>query len=528
MGTYLSTPVTEKGQEEGQSHGDVWIVSWGVVDMQGWRKSMEDSHVARTDVKLNGAAAHVFGVFDGHGGPEVARFTALYLVSVLQQQSGHDGVGPALVQTFHALDRMINDPHSRDELIRLRAIAPGTAEQREALHIPPHPPTVSNVQSSPLPPPAPSEVAARSVTPVGESAGASSSSKEEDSPTAEEDTDSLEPEGSQEASELDQDISSSDEEDEGVDVAIAEIDSTDSTAEEPVAVPVESDNPAALELPQAAAGEVLEQNSSNAAGKVSGMLQRLLKFSGPSGHVVLQVGKSGVITTAPHSNTSHAYSSPNASKPTIVRNGQMMCNLPDHPIHAGATAIVAVITDRTLTVANAGDSRAVLCRSGGVTIALSFDHKPMQITEMSRIRNAGGFVNAFGRVNGNLNLSRSIGDLKYKQVPGLSPAQQMITAEPDILEYVYWFVKQCRMVTCSVVLSHALLALPLSDSHCTTRTNLLFSDATAFGIASPTKWRWNLCGLALPTSRPPRLVSKCSIPSSATTLGPHRGSEVTI
>lgn len=37
-----------------------------------------------------------------------------------------------------------------------------------------------------------------------------------------------------------------------------------------------------------------------------------------------------------------------------------------------------------------------------------------------------------GRVNGNLNLSRSIGDLKYKANDGLPPADQMITAEPDV------------------------------------------------------------------------------------------------
>ena len=110
-----------------------------------------------------------------------------------------------------------------------------------------------------------------------------------------------------------------------------------------------------------------------------------------------------------------------------------MCNLPDHPVHAGCTSIVAVIVGRTLVVANAGDSRAVLCRAGGVTEPLSFDHKPLQNREMNRITNAGGFVNQFGRVNGNLNLSRSIGDLKYKQVPGIPPAEQMITAEPDII-----------------------------------------------------------------------------------------------
>jgi len=56
----------------------------------------------------------------------------------------------------------------------------------------------------------------------------------------------------------------------------------------------------------------------------------------------------------------------------------------------------------------------------------------MQEIELKRISEAGGFVNQFGRVNGNLNLSRSIGDLKYKQLSHIPPAGQMITAEPDI------------------------------------------------------------------------------------------------
>ena len=85
-------------------------------------------------------------------------------------------------------------------------------------------------------------------------------------------------------------------------------------------------------------------------------------------------------------------------------------------------------------MANAGDSRAVLCRKGGEALPLSFDHKPLQEVEMKRITSAGGFVNHFGRVNGNLNLSRSIGDLKYKQVPSVAPEQQIITAEPDIVQ----------------------------------------------------------------------------------------------
>ena len=39
--------------------------------MQGWRKKMEDSHITRTDIGP-GKDTQLFGVFDGHGGTEVA------------------------------------------------------------------------------------------------------------------------------------------------------------------------------------------------------------------------------------------------------------------------------------------------------------------------------------------------------------------------------------------------------------------------------------------------------------------------
>jgi len=88
---------------------------------------------------------------------------------------------------------------------------------------------------------------------------------------------------------------------------------------------------------------------------------------------------------------------------------KQICTLEDHPIHAGSTSVVVVLSGKELIVANAGDSRAVLCRAGGHAEALSEDHKPTQDGEIKRIVAAGGFVNDFGRINGNLNLSRSIG-----------------------------------------------------------------------------------------------------------------------
>lgn len=179
-----------------------------------------------------------------------------------------------------------------------------------------------------------------------------------------------------------------------------------------------------------------ESDPSSTAGKVSEMFQRLLSMSGATGtgtgQMVVHTGSLSPLIASPSPAES---SDPNTFSASALHGGRMICTLPDHPIHAGATAVVAVIVGKTLMVANAGDSRGVLCRDGAA-FPLSYDHKPQQERELSRVRRAGGFVNQFGRINGNLNLSRSIGDLKYKQAYFLPPADQMITAEPDILKYV--------------------------------------------------------------------------------------------
>lgn len=82
-------------------------------------------------------------------------------------------------------------------------------------------------------------------------------------------------------------------------------------------------------------------------------------------------------------------------------------------------------------MANAGDSRCVLCRDGQA-IELSLDHKPEDAPEMERIVKAGGEVTSDGRVNGGLNLSRALGDHAYKQNMVLPPQEQMISALPDV------------------------------------------------------------------------------------------------
>eukprot|EP01116_Phalansterium_solitarium_P009143 TRINITY_DN23177_c0_g1_i1.p1 TRINITY_DN23177_c0_g1~~TRINITY_DN23177_c0_g1_i1.p1 ORF type:complete len:335 (+),score=67.77 TRINITY_DN23177_c0_g1_i1:197-1201(+) len=77
--------------------------------------------------------------------------------------------------------------------------------------------------------------------------------------------------------------------------------------------------------------------------------------------------------------------------------------------HAGATALLVLVSQDRVYVANVGDTRAVICR-GGKAERLSFDHKPTE--EEDRIRALGGHVSggATKRVNGMVAVSRAIGD----------------------------------------------------------------------------------------------------------------------
>lgn len=66
---YLNEPNKEIEHEHGHSDKLRFVTG----SMQGWRLNMEDSHIA--NVKYMGSKnKSLFGVFDGHGGREVAIF----------------------------------------------------------------------------------------------------------------------------------------------------------------------------------------------------------------------------------------------------------------------------------------------------------------------------------------------------------------------------------------------------------------------------------------------------------------------
>ncbi|KAJ2849915.1 Protein phosphatase 2C 2 [Coemansia brasiliensis] len=99
---------------------------------------------------------------------------------------------------------------------------------------------------------------------------------------------------------------------------------------------------------------------------------------------------------------------------------------------SGCTAVSILLTkDGKVFCGNAGDSRCIIS-SKGQAEALSHDHKPTDDVEFNRIVSGGGFVE-FGRVNGNLALSRAIGDFEFKNNRTLPAEKQIVTAYPDVV-----------------------------------------------------------------------------------------------
>lgn len=94
----------------------------------------------------------------------------------------------------------------------------------------------------------------------------------------------------------------------------------------------------------------------------------------------------------------------------------------------GSTASTAVLVGNHLYVANVGDSRTVISKSGKA-IPLSDDHKPNRSDERKRIESAGGVVMWAGtwRVGGVLAMSRAFGNRMLKQ---------FVVAEPEIQDQV--------------------------------------------------------------------------------------------
>jgi protein phosphatase 1G len=76
---------------------------------------MEDSHISVLDIEQD---VSIFGVFDGHGGCEVAVFVGNHFVEELKKTEAFRKADykNALIETFLSLDRMLLTDAGKKEL----------------------------------------------------------------------------------------------------------------------------------------------------------------------------------------------------------------------------------------------------------------------------------------------------------------------------------------------------------------------------------------------------------------------------
>jgi protein phosphatase 1G len=238
---------------------------------------MEDAHIAEVGLSGDPGCA-IFGVFDGHGGAEVAKFCQKYMSQEVQnlEQFGAGAIEDSLIQVFHRMDDMLRDHKYAEELEQLKTKDDADDEESRA---------------------------------------------------------------------------------EGDGDSAMSMDALEMIKRVFQIKRWQGEQPLGSEGSSAGTAEDDDSLASEAAAG----------------------GSSGTAAGASGNGSSNSNSA--AAPPRVIEPA-------DSRVQAGCTAVVAVKYGNELFVANAGDSRGVLCRAGQA-VALSEDHKPAHETERNRILNAG-------------------------------------------------------------------------------------------------------------------------------------------
>ena len=144
MGELLDTPIKEMEGDEDNKDGKKFIghndvLKYGVCSIQGRRKKMEDTYLCQLDIEcprnpddidvnLNDEPikAHIFGVFDGHGGIEIAQYVKDNFVNVLinTDEFKKEKYEDALKKAFETIDQTLKDntEETRQQLKKIQEI----------------------------------------------------------------------------------------------------------------------------------------------------------------------------------------------------------------------------------------------------------------------------------------------------------------------------------------------------------------------------------------------------------------------
>jgi len=389
MGCYLARPVTDKDVHDVDEKG----LRVGACSMQGWRTGQEDAHSIEINLTPD---VSLFAVFDGHGGPEVAEWSSKALPQLiaqqLQKQSDLSQFSATLQELFIQHDESIL---SDAVIAELHAIAGRDIPQTEK----------SEMQDEL------EELEADNELTHEQLLAKYGVNKDEYEHQKAEIANMVLSQWAQLKEGDDEDDEDDDEEDE-------EETTKSETSSKSLNQPTATVSGSGDYEPEKKRKRVMtaEERAKNleAANDENGC-----------GGIVLEDHSDA---SSEHSTDDEENAKANENSPLFRAEDAEICG---HD--SGTTCILTLYQKNTgeLLVGNIGDSRGVLCRAG-LAVDLSYDHKPEDDIELTRIKKAGGYLTGDGRVKGGLNLSRAFGDHIYKDNSSIPLKEQMITAFPDV------------------------------------------------------------------------------------------------
>ena len=113
MGEELDVPIKEFSPKNSENT----YIKYGSNQVQGWKKSMEDYIFDFTEPDKE-KFLNVFGIFDGHGGGEVAKYLSNHFMEFLKKNENFK-IGKfkeALTETFFELDKSFKNEEVKKEL----------------------------------------------------------------------------------------------------------------------------------------------------------------------------------------------------------------------------------------------------------------------------------------------------------------------------------------------------------------------------------------------------------------------------
>jgi len=434
MGTYLSKPITDKESHDTENG---WL-SCGSSSMQGWRESQEDAHNCLLDFDKSVA---LFAVYDGHGGAEVAQYAAEKLPSLVKNTLyDAQDYEQALIKAFMDFDDSLIESPSVERLTALREDineeCADEEEEREELN------ELYEEAKIPI-----EDILLKYKNKILENM--EKKKENEDEPSSSKESLFTKLESVVETNDACGSSSSKTAEDDNktnVGNRIDESKSNDSIAESSSTAKVNgSSNDDENDKTENSVAESSEaecgpssSNGQNGIEQIPGTLSLINDDSEDDTDVDDEDDDDDDDEMFEASITKlddESDSESDEDEDEEIQSNSFIYEDDDEEDKpgkdSGCTAVMALLVNNKLYVANAGDSRCVVS-VGGKAHDMSKDHKPEDELELKRICKAGGRVSSDGRVNGGLNLSRALGDHNYKKNKDLPNTEQMITALPDV------------------------------------------------------------------------------------------------